>query len=40
MGAGFLDGEIHVVVPQIANGDGFVVAKFEESIVDLVATIP
>ena len=38
-GARLLDGKLHVVVAQIADGGGDLVAVFEESVVDLIATI-
>ena len=37
--ARLLDREVHVVVAKIAEGDGFVVAMFEERVVHLVAAI-
>ncbi len=37
--AGLLDGEVHVVVAQVADGGGLLVAIFEKRIVDLVAAV-
>jgi len=39
MGSDFLMAKSMVVVFQIADGDSFVIAKFEESIVDLITTV-
>lgn len=38
-GSGLLDGEVQVVVAEVADGHGLIVAVFKEGIVDLVAPV-